>query len=192
MEGLEAIKKTIMDKAQKEVASILQRAEQEATDILQQNESACRAILDEAYEQGKSQADFILNRARSLAALERRKSVLQARQDLIEKGLDQALCVLCEMPDDEKIGFYQCLIKQSGMTEGTLILSASDQKLGEQVIADPKFKLTLSTESGSFVGGLVIRKGLIEENLTFESLIEKDRPLWVTLAASILFGQGSV
>ena len=95
------------------------------------------------------------------------------------------------MPDAEaeKVALYRQLIHRARLSEGSLVLCAADQPIGPQLIEDPDVNLVLSEQPGLFAGGLIIRSGLIEENLTYETLFKDKHAEMVSLTAAILFEQ---
>jgi V/A-type H+-transporting ATPase subunit E len=190
LEGLDAIIKRIMADAREEASDLARESEKAKNELLQQNQEACSQIMSTARDAGAVQAATIINRAESMAGLDRRKAILTARQALIEQVLDQAMERLCRMPEADKLALYRQLIRQARLTEGTLVLCAADQTIGPQLIDEPGLRLTLSEQPGLFAGGLVIRSGLIEENLTFETLFKNKHAELVSLSAAVLFEHG--
>ena len=187
MEGLEAIKLRILADAHEEADAILRQARDAVADIKEKNEQAASRLLTEARQTGAARADSVVSRARSLAALDQRKALLGARQELVEEAIRLALERLVALEPDRKLAFYQALIEQSSMTDGELILNRQDQVLGPRLLLQSRHRIAVAHQAGDFAGGLVIRNGLIEENLTFETLIKNSRPTLIRLAADILF-----
>ena len=187
MHGLAAIQKRIQANACEEADEILREADKAAAEILAEQDKAGQRLLAEARSKAEVQAEAIVSRARSLAALDQRKALLRARQQLVDQTLQHVLDRLCRLPAADKLAFYRLLVERSGLTEGEVILAGADRDLGPLLLADRASGLTLSAEAGSFAGGLVVRRGLIEENLTFETLLKNNHAAWVSLAASVLF-----
>ena len=187
MEGLEAIKLRILADAREEADAILRQARETAAELKEKNEQTAAQLLTEARQTGNARAEAVVSRARSLAALDQRKTLLGARQELVDETIRLALERLTALEPERKLVLYQALIEQSGMAEGEVILSRQDQMLGPRLLLQSRCQISVSEQAGNFAGGLVIRSGLIEENLTFETLIKNDRPALVRLAADILF-----
>ena len=187
MEGLEAIKLRILADAREEADAILRQARETAAELKEKNEQTAAQLLAEARQTGKARAEAVVSRARSLAALDQRKTLLGARQELVDETIRLALERLTALEPERKLVLYQALIEQSGMAEGEVILSRQDQMLGPRLLLQSRRQISVSEQAGDFAGGLVIRSGLIEENLTFETMIKNDRPVLVRLAADILF-----
>jgi V/A-type H+-transporting ATPase subunit E len=188
LEGLEAIKLRILADAREEADAILRQARETAAELKEKNEQTAAQLLTEARQTGNARAEAVVSRARSLAALDQRKTLLGARQELVDETIRLALERLAALEPERKLVLYQALIEQSGMAEGVeVILSRQDQMLGPRLLLQSRCQISVSEQAGNFAGGLVIRSGLIEENLTFETLIKNDRPALVRLAADILF-----
>ena len=189
MEGLDAIIRRIMADAREEASRLGRESEKTANELLQQNRETCRRIISTAQDAGAAQAGAIVSRAESMAGLDRRKALLAARQELIEQVLNKSMECLCQMPEAEKVALYRQLIHRARLSEGSLVLCAADQPIGPQLIEDPDVNLVLSEQPGLFAGGLIIRSGLIEENLTYETLFKDKHAEMVSLTAAILFEQ---
>lgn len=190
MEGLDAIIRRIMADAREEASALARESEKTKNELLQQNQETCARILSAARDAGTARVATIISRAESMAGLDRRKALLTARQELIEQALKLAMAQLCQMPAAEKVALYRQLIRRARIAEGTLILCKADQPIGRQLLDEPGFRLTLSEQPGLFAGGLVIRSGLIEENLTFETMFKNNHAELVSLCASVLFDPG--
>lgn len=187
MEGLDAIISRIMADAREEASELARTADKEIEELLKQNSAACEQVIRAARETGETQATAILSRAGSMAGLDRRKALLGARRELVEQALDLAFEKLTRLPDTDKLALYRRLINQTNLHEGVLVLNAADQPLAGQLTAEPGCRFSVADQPGSFAGGLIIVNGLIEENLTLETLFANKRAELVGLAAAALF-----
>jgi V/A-type H+/Na+-transporting ATPase subunit E len=192
LEGLDAIQKRIMADAREQADHDLRQAEQTAEQIKERAEQARDDLIKQRRLDAENEMQAMISRAQSLAALDRRKALLKARQKLIQAVLDQTMQYLCDRPGEEKGAFYSELIRKSGQTSGKLVLNETDRALFSLLPDDLKKDFCLADEPGSFSGGLMIQKERIEENLTFETLIENRRQELVSLIADYLFGRASV
>ena len=90
MTGLEQIIRQIEDDAAASAVSIRQKAEEEAAQIAQEARSRGEARAQEIANQTKEQAKSIQSRAESAAALQKRQSVLAAKQAIIHELLEKS------------------------------------------------------------------------------------------------------
>lgn len=187
LNGLQAIQDRILLDARENASQIEEQADRHVSEIEAAAEHDKERILFEARQRADVQAETMINRANSMAALENRKKLLQTRQNLIDQAIARAMELICRLPDEEKLSFYLKLIQRSQIKSGEVILAADDQHLAPLLLAGFNGKLSLAGEIGAFSSGLVLRSGLIEDNLTLELLIGNDRPEIVRLAAGILF-----
>ena len=186
MNGLQAIQDRILSEAKETASQIASQAEAGSGEILAAARKDCEQMLADARKSAAAQAETVLNRARSAAALLCRKNILQARQDLVDQVLRRSIELLCQMPEQEKTAFYRQLLDQTGAQDGEIVLSAADRHLAADLLADYSGRITLAAEAGTFAGGLVLRRGLIEDNLTFERLAATSRSELVQIAAAAL------
>lgn len=188
MNGLQAIKDRILSEAQGKADKIAEQAQVQCTEIIADAKNEREKLLDTTRQSTVRQSDTIIKRAKSTSALESHKMILQARQDQISNVISRAADMLCQLPDEKKVNLYRALLQQTGAINGEITLAASDLHLADQILKDGTGQLTVSSVAGSFSGGFVLRRDLIEDNLTFERLIAADRPQLVRIAATALSG----
>ena len=189
MDGIEAILDRILADARDRSDYLIAQAEQAAAETVAAAQTNGADVLVQAQVLASAQAEGILGRARSSAAMERRQALLKARQDIIGEAIVRATGSVQNMPDADKIAFYRHLLQISAIRTGSVILAAADRRLGPAVLDDPSEdgSFQLDDEAGLFTGGLIVRQGMVEENLTLDLLIKTYRPQLVSLAASIIF-----
>ncbi len=186
MNGLQAIKDRILSEAQGKADQITEQAQSLSAEIVATAKAERDQLLATTRQNATQQAEAILKRANSMAAMESQKMVLQARQEQIARVIDRAAEMLCQLPEAEKVELYRNLLRQTGATSGEITLAAADQLLASQLLKDAPGQFTVAASAGAFTGGFVLRRDLIEDNLTFERLIAADRSQLVRLAASCL------
>lgn len=191
MNGLQAIQDRILSEARETAAQIEEQADRRIAALL----AAANAEKEQLTAGIKQSADLqvrnMMARTQSAAAMESRKMLLQAQQTLIDQVIEKAMSRISQMADPDKIVFYRRLLEQSPISSGEVILSAADRHLADQLLAGFSGKLNLAEEPGAFTSGLILRRDLIEDNLTLESLVTSIRSELVRIAAEILFGQNS-
>lgn len=187
MDGLNAIQAKILNEAKERAKEIALRAENYKTELIADAQKQKSAIIADAEEKANAQAEAMIKRAESMASMESRKSDLKARQDLITEVIEAALRKLSEKSDEEKITLYCELIKAHGIDKGEITLSREEQALGKALLERLGGGFSISEEPGTFTGGVIIKHGMIEDNLTFGLVVRNHRPDLSTLAASVLF-----
>jgi V/A-type H+-transporting ATPase subunit E len=187
VDGMNAIVEHIMAGARQRASQIEAETAAEVHVILIQAEEACDRIKQEAEQKAQAAAEAVISRAASQSALESRRSSLVARQNLIEQVIEFAVDQLCNLGESEKIGLYTRLLQALGAGSGLVTVNAKDQRLMSAVLTPFSGQFELAAEPGNFSGGVMLRRGRIEENLTFDLLVRNKRPQLVALAAGILF-----
>lgn len=187
MDGIEAIVEHILADAREKAAQIEAGAAEQIDQIKTQADQACASIRQDADHKGQQAAAAVINRASSQAALEARRVLLEARQNLIDEVIADATHQLGELSDPEKKDLYVRMIQATGSSGGTVTANAADLALMQDVVAVLGKGWDLSTEPGTFSGGLSLSRGRIVENLTFDLLVRNLRPQLAALAAGILF-----
>ena len=187
MDGIEAIVEHILADAREKASQIEAAASEQVEQIHNQTEKACALILQEADQKGQQSAEAVINRAGSQAALESRRALLEARQNLIDEVIAESTSQLARLSDSEKKNLYVRMIQATGLSGGDLTVNASDQDMMKDVVKALGDGWELLGEPGNFSGGLILSRGRIVENLTFDLLVRNLRPQLAALAAGILF-----
>lgn len=192
MNGLEAILNRIMTDAEDRIRDIREQADARCAEILEQAGQEATRITDDARRKAAEQSETLFRRSESLSSLEARKSILAGRQALIDETIDQAASRLAAMPDAEKSRLYHRLLMESAGGNETVVFAGQDMALARQLLEtvnrEKGWNLVLDSNPGMFSGGMILRKDLIETNLTVDLLIRSRRPELVSLAAKALFG----
>ncbi len=188
MNGLQAIMDRILSEAQEKAGQITEQTQNQCAEILETAKFESDQLLTAARQNAAAQAEALLNRASSSAMLQSRKTMLQMHQDLIDQAIAGSIELLCRQTDQEKIALYRQLLQETGAKSGEITLALKDQHLAGALLEDAAGHFLVADIAGHFSGGLVLRRDLIEDNLTFERLAATSRPELVRLAAAVLAG----
>lgn len=184
MTGLEKIIEQIDRDAHESASEVLAQADAECAKILEAAQAESDKIDARAAADAEALREDILSRGESGAQMQRKNRILTAKQDMIGTVIDRAREKLLGM---ESIDYFVLLGKlvekyaQPG--DGIMYLSSFD--LGRvptyfrRVLADIAQKkhgtLVLSSESRDISGGFVLAYGGIEENCSFDAMIEDQK-----------------
>lgn len=181
MNGIETILQRLRSNAQTETDGILEKARQEAEDIT----AHCQAQADREREELTNRYTRMAaereERLVSAAQAEARKTVLAARQTMVEAAYAQALHRLQGLPRERYAAVLTALLVQAAPDgRGEVIFSVRDQVCVGQAIVDAandqlRGCLTLSGETVNIPGGFVLRSGKTEVNCAFDVLIRLQR-----------------
>ncbi|MCI9425633.1 MAG: hypothetical protein HFF30_08735 [Flavonifractor sp.] len=196
MNGIEKITGRIASDAAQEIESIQAEARRQAEEITARYAEQAKRESQELLERGRRSAEERVERLASVAQLEARKLELAAKQEMLSKAYDKALEQLLNLPDQEYTALLADLaVKASSTGQEAVILSQKDRtRFGKQVVtlANEKRKdgrLTLSGETRSIQGGLVLSDGDVEVNCTFETLVRLQRGELDREISKLLFGE---
>ncbi len=196
MNGIEKITGRIASDAAQEIESIQAEARRQAEEITARYAGQAERESQELLERGRRSAEERVERLASVAQLEARKLELAAKHEMLSKAYDKALEQLLNLPDQEYTALLADLaVKASSTGQEAVILSQKDRtRFGKQVVtlANEKRKdgrLTLSGETRSIQGGLVLSDGDVEVNCTFETLVRLQRGELDREISKLLFGE---
>ncbi len=179
------------------IDKIIADADEAVNKILSEAKDAADAIIvaaedKAAKEKAKNdkivanEKEKVVSKQISGAKMDAKKSVLSAKQEILEEVISEAEARLVNLPDAE----YSDVIGKmlDGMDKGLgteVVVSAKDKDRLADVIASKGF--TLSDETADINGGLIIKNGDIEYNYSFGSIIAIEREDIQQIAAKILF-----
>lgn len=186
MDGLQLIQDRILEQARDKAAEVSAKAQEQCQAIIDQAQTEHKRYLAEAADKTKAQTEAMLNRATSLASMEKRKNNLQRRQRLIDRVIDQALLKVCGSSAADKLELYTSLVDKTGAKNGIITLAPADQAIGKDLINRLNGDFSLADQPGSFSGGLILRRDRIEDNLTFDLIVRNQRPQLSAAAAEAL------
>ena len=123
----------------------------------------------------------------SAAALEGRKELLKAKQEVVGACFDSAMQKIISLPDNDYQKLIEDMIVDAAKNEKGEILLAeqSKKRLNEDFLKKINTriaslgdgaKLVLSDESVKAAGGFILRYGEMEINSTFEIMFEMLKP----------------
>ena len=192
MNGLERITSRIEAEAQSEIDGILDAGKAETQRIV----DGWRARIDEesralAAKNEKAAAERE-ERLKSAAEMDARKTILAAKQEMVEAAYNLAIEKLCKLRGEKKIQLLADLLTRASST-GTeeAVFSAADQEDGAKAVekanAASGKKLKVSKDSAPIRGGFILRDRNVEVNCAFETLVRLQKAETAGDAAKILF-----
>lgn len=169
----EAIIKKITDDASSKAAKIISEGEEKAAAILDAAKKECEQQLVAARAEIERASEETLSRSRTVAELDARRLLLDAKLGILDRVFARALEKLIGLDDD---AMRELLVGMLSYAEdgdevvlnkrGKAILQEADIKAYGK---EHGIKLKLSKEVGAFEGGMVLRHGGVDKNLTFAS-----------------------
>ena len=199
MTGTEKIKSRILEDARAKAAEIEEQARQEAGAIMDQANKEAGLKRAEILKKAEADSQEAYRRLTSSAALEGRKDLLRAKQDMVEAAFQSALERIVNLPDRE----YQKLMEDMAVNAalkdgGEILLSERDRSrldgnflnnVNKRLQASGmKGKLVLSKDAIRSMGGFILKSGDMEVNSTLEILFGMLRPELENDVVKILFG----
>ena len=198
MTGLEQIIKQIEDDAAASAASIRRDAEEKAAQIAQEARSRGDARAQEIAEQAKEKVKDLQSRAESAAALQKRQSILAAKQQIIRELMDKSLRAMDALAPADYFANIQKLVHKYALAQnGEIFFSQRDldrlpkgfeQELAQAVPAGGSLKI--SREPRNMEGGFVLVYGGVEQNCSFAALFDAARDSLQDKLHALLFAGG--
>jgi V/A-type H+-transporting ATPase subunit E len=194
MNGIEKLTQQINADAQAEIDAVLAEAQSKADGITAEYAQRAEKTAAEILSKGEVAAAQREERLVSMSDMEKRKSLLGVKQEMLSKAFDLALEKLCALPDEEYTAMLVKLaVKASKTGREQLIFSQKDRsRVGKAVVtaaneALPKGALTLSEQTRPIRGGFILSDGAVEVNCAFETLVRLQRGEISGDVAGVLF-----
>lgn len=199
MAGLESIIGQIREASEETAAGIMREAEKEASRILEEAGQEAEKECAQIRQRSEREVKDILERGRSAAQLKLRRDILDKKQEIIGKILEEALFTVKHLEPEAYFDAIVRLAVQSAMEgEGILYFSEADKKrmppdMEERLNAElwkrsgKKAVLRISEETRPIEGGFVLRYDGIEENCSFDAMFDFAREQLQDAAQQVLF-----
>ena len=194
MNGIERILQRIEAEAQAERDVILNAAREEAEQIRSRYQAQAEQEAAEQEAKRRRAAEEQEERLISVAQMEARKTLLAAKQSLVEQAYRQALEKLRSLSEAERVSVLaDLLVRASSNGQEEVIVSPEDhahvgRAAVEKANAASGLWLTLSEETRPIQGGFILKDGSIEMNCAFDTLVRLQRTETAGMVAKKLFG----
>ena len=153
---------------------------EEATAEQEERLSDIRAELEnsqaESLAKAQAEADSVYTGMVKLGDLEANKALLRAKQQCLSAVYDGVKQKILAAPDAEYLKILQTLIAKYAENGDEIIAAKRDSKRVteswvKKVGTAAKRKLALSKETGDFEGGIVLRNGKFDRDLTVDAIV---------------------
>ena len=200
MNGIENIIAKISDECKAEVDSIGADAEAKIAEIRASCEKKAQDEYSAIVAKGISDAETRVKRLDNVAQLDSKKTVLAAKQELIDLAFSRAAEMAAELPENEYVAFLASLAaKAAEKGDEKIILSPADRtrfgksvciKANEILAAEGRAaSLTLSERTADIKGGLILLldSGDVEVNCSIGTLVAAAKHDMAAKVAEVLF-----
>lgn len=190
MDSKEAIIGTIMSEAEEKAAKITQKGNEDADKLI----SDAKAFAEDLNNKLKSEHAFneaeALRRRKTVAALDAKKLVLKAKQEVLSEVFSRAYDKLCALKKSDYLALVEKLLVLSAEDGDEVVLS------DDGVIADGDIKsldvykeknLTVSSEKGDFKGGVKLIGKICDKDLSFRQVLDEKKDSLSAKMAEELF-----
>ena len=175
-------------------------AEIKANSTLEEGNNRAKEIIDDAIhnadiykerflQESFKERDEIVKRRITVANLEAKKLILQAKKEIIDKAFENAKKALIE----DKKAYKEIITSMLKYAEDgdKITICESDSKLiTNKFVKETTGKdVTINKEYGNFVGGIIITGENSDKNLTLDVELKAVREQIETEIAEMLFGE---
>ena len=192
MNGIERITARIQADAQGEIDALLASAQAEAEQIEEEYRLQAEALRAQLRSKAEKNAREREARLVSAAEMEGRKTLLAARQELLDTAFQAAQAKLCLLPHEEAVEVLAKLMVRSSTSgqEDVIFSQADRERVGAEAVEKANAagkKLRLAEETRPIRGGFILREGRVEINCAFETLVRLEKSRSAAAVAKLLF-----
>ncbi|HYA33228.1 MAG TPA: V-type ATP synthase subunit E family protein [Candidatus Bathyarchaeia archaeon] len=164
--GLEVVVQDVLARGEQEANRIRQEGTDEANAMIAGAENSARQILAEKKEQTAEQIERRKNREISSANLEVKRTILNAKKELLDRVYNEAIEQLASLPESERESIIKRLLETQ--TDAARVFSNKHD--------EPLVKRISNLEYGGTIrcsGGIMLENedGSVIRDLTFDSLL---------------------
>lgn len=198
MTGLDKILKHIEDTAVANKESILNQGKSEADKIVADAKAEGKRRCAEIKKETEENVKTSISRAESAAALQEKKLILNAKQQMISDVILSAKKYLLNLSDEEYFEKILLMVKKYALPEaGQILFSKKDDKrlpgqfedlINFALMDKHGATLKISEENRNIDGGFILSYGDIEVNCSFEGLFYADMESLQDKVCELLFG----
>lgn len=176
MQGTQKIIDDILKSANTAAETLINEAKAEAEARMAELDTELKAAFDAAVGKYEEEAESVYKGQAKLGELEAGKALLKAKQECVAAVYDGVLERILAASDKEYLALLQRLIVSvcedgdeviAAERDKARVTSAWVKKVGEAA----KKKLVLSKTYGEFSGGVILRNGKFDRNLTVEEIV---------------------
>jgi V/A-type H+-transporting ATPase subunit E len=195
MAGLDKILEDIRSESAKAVDSVMREAKAEYDAQMDQARKEADEQAKKILDRARLQAEDLIARADSAAALEGRRMLLHAKQELIGDVITRAKEAFVSLPAEKYFAVILKLVTKNALPrEGEICFNRHDfDRLPKDfatklVAALPKgASLSVSREDAKIVGGFILKYDGLEQNLSVEEIFEEKKDVMTDAAGKVLF-----
>ncbi len=193
MTGLEKIIEQIRADSEAICKKITDSAKAEAKEIAENAVQTAAKACEQEKLQTEQRCEDIIERAKSAAALERRRALLEAKQELIAEMLENTRRSILNSDDESYFSLLLSMFKKySSDSDCEIAFNARDiDRLPRDFISKAKkgfsSELKLCKTPADIDGGFLLLYGDIEENCSFSAIFSGESEHLSDIASELLF-----
>ena len=191
MNGLDKLQNKITEDAKLAAEDIIAAAKKIADETVNSAKEDAKGVQAEILMKAEKKADEILKGARSDANLEGKKMLLSKKQGIIDGVFKKASEIIASLSNEEYFEIIYALVKKN-VREAELLLSENDKSrkpadFEDKIKALSNGKITVSQEWANIENGFILKNDSVEENCSFDAIIQENAEKLKDETAKLLF-----
>ena len=198
MKGIDKITSRILADAENECAAVKKESGERCEAIKAEAEKKAQEEYWRLVREGVKDTEQRVQRMDRTARLEAKKSILNMKQETVSRAFELAKDKIAELPERDYVAFLAREAAAAAITGQAEVLccerdrasvGAKAVRAANELLAAKGMPgmLTLSDDTRSMAGGLMLRQGDIEVNCTVDTLLDLVRGELAARVADVLF-----
>jgi len=192
MSGLEKITDSIISEAKASASDIIKEAQAKADAVIDAAEKNANTLVEQGKEEDEKQYKLYIQSSKSAGELLKKQKMLETKRMLIDKVISVAKGKLSSLKGDEYFNtLYKLSEKYSHKDEdGLILVNERDYKVLPKDFEkkmSTKGNLRLGEKRADIADGFILVYGGIEENCSFDAIIDAKRDRIADSISATLF-----
>ena len=184
MAGVDNIVKEILQEAQSKADALVNEAKANAEEILKEAAAADEKMAQDCEQEARRTVSDLAERAKSQSSLQKRQSLLQAKQDIIDEVIQKAYDKLSTQDGNAYFAMAEKLIQKAVRPgKGEICFNEADLKRIpadfeeriRKIAAGCGSELSISEVPAKIRSGFILSYGGIEENCSLDAIFSEKR-----------------
>jgi len=174
------ISEVLIKNTQKFCDDLVLKAKKEQADFLVALESELIAKNEAIFEKIVAENEEASSQRAALARLDASKTILKAKQNIVDKVFNEAKNKILSLPDKKYLESLEKLITVHAENEDIIVFSKKDiqripKNFVDDIAAKSKLQLNTTTDTHEDDGGIILKSKNYDKSLTISALIDLAR-----------------
>lgn len=195
MSGIDNIVRKINEDNQQKIEQLEKETAIQIEEINALEDKKAQEAIDKLNGDTDKKIAEIERNAKSGAEMANKQELLQTRQEMLNVAFDKALEAMKAMDNSRKSAYVKAMVLDAARGDEVIVASSSDSVFSESLLSELNSALSAKGKQGNLtydltgekIDGLILKRGGMEINLTYEAVIKQTKGEIDSEVSKILF-----